>query len=247
MAITQASRFSKPFQTSVNKMAQGTLPPDSESSNPYERLGINPDASFEEVQQAKQHCLDALSRDDAQGRARVESAYDAVLMQRLKERQLGQLTGAAASASKREATIQAAPATPTLPRLTALQNLPRPKLQFQTPSVQLARGDQLWWPLGGEFILLLVLLLAGNRLGTPELVLALSTLLCISALQRRRSRLLIAALLAVAALGLGLVIGSLLNTANAAIGFSLALGLNTTQITTIPALLLLTATAILFD
>jgi hypothetical protein len=75
----------------------------------------------------------------------------------------------------------------------------------------------------------------------------LSTLLCISALQRRRSRLLIAALLAVAALGLGLVIGSLLNTAIAAIGFSLDLGLNTTQITTIPALLLLTATAILFD
>ena len=40
-------------------------------------------------------------------RAQVEAAYDSLLMQSLKERQLGQLTGAAATASKQEAGVAA--------------------------------------------------------------------------------------------------------------------------------------------
>ena len=192
-------------------MAQGTLPPNPNSSDPYEQLGITADATFEQVQAAKQNCLNQIKADDALGRARVETAYDSVLMQRLKERQLGQLTGAAATASKREAASNAAPAAPALPRLAVLQNLPRPKLQWQQPSIKLAEEKQLWWPLAGHGLLLLLLLVVGNQLGTPELLLALASLLTIGALQRRRSRLFAAVGLTIAALAIGLLIGSLIS------------------------------------
>ena len=221
-------------------MAQGTLPPNPNSSDPYEQLGITADATFEQVQAAKQNCLNQIKADDALGRARVETAYDSVLMQRLKERQLGQLTGAAATASKREAASNAAPAAPALPRLAVLQNLPRPKLQWQQPSIKLAEEKQLWWPLGGHGLLLLLLLVVGNQLGTPELLLALASLLTIGALQRRRSRLFAAVGLTIVALAIGLLIGSLISA-----GSSLPIG--EAQFAAVPALLLLAATAVLFD
>ena len=221
-------------------MAQGTLPPNPNSSDPYEQLGITADATFEQVQAAKQNCLNQIKADDALGRARVEAAYDSVLMQRLKERQLGQLTGAAATASKREAASNAAPAAPALPRLAVLQNLPRPKLQWQQPSIKLAEEKQLWWPLAGHGLLLLLLLVVGNQLGTPELLLALASLLTIGALQRRRSRLFAAVGLTIAAIAIGLLIGSLISA-----GSSLPIG--EAQFAAVPALLLLAATAVLFD
>jgi hypothetical protein len=221
-------------------MAQGTLPPNPNSSDPYEQLGIAADATFEQVQAAKQNCLNQIKADDALGRARVETAYDSVLMQRLKERQLGQLTGAAATASKREAASNAAPAAPALPRLAVLQNLPRPKLQWQQPSIKLAEEKQLWWPLAGHGLLLLLLLVVGNQLGTPELLLALASLLTIGALQRRRSRLFAAVGLTIAALAIGLLIGSLISAGS-------SLPISEAKFAAIPALLLLAATAVLFD
>lgn len=221
-------------------MAQGTLPPNPNSSDPYEQLGITADATFEQVQAAKQNCLNQIKADDALGRARVETAYDSVLMQRLKERQLGQLTGAAATASKREAASNAAPAAPALPRLAVLQNLPRPKLQWQQPSIKLAEEKQLWWPLAGHGLLLLLLLVVGNQLGTPELLLALASLLTIGALQRRRSRLFAAVGLTIAALAIGLLIGSLISAGS-------SLPIVEAQFAAVPALLLLAATAVLFD
>ena len=84
-------------------MAQAPPPANSDSNDPYERLGLKPGASFEAVQNAKVARLAELPADDMKARAQVEAAYDAVLMQSLKERQLGQLTGAAATASKQEA------------------------------------------------------------------------------------------------------------------------------------------------
>ena len=221
-------------------MAQGTLPPNPNSSDPYEQLGIAADATFEQVQAAKQNCLNQIKADDALGRARVETAYDSVLMQRLKERQLGQLTGAAATASKREAASNAAPAAPALPRLAVLQNLPRPKLQWQQPSIKLAEEKQLWWPLAGHGLLLLLLLVVGNQLGTPELLLALASLLTIGALQRRRSRLFAAVGLTIAALAIGLLIGSLISAGS-------SMPISEAQFAALPALLLLAATAVLFD
>jgi hypothetical protein len=54
--------------------------------SPYEQLGVSEDASFEEIQAAKQRVLAQLGGDDTL-QNNIEAAYDAILMERLKLRQ----------------------------------------------------------------------------------------------------------------------------------------------------------------
>jgi Protein CHAPERONE-LIKE PROTEIN OF POR1-like len=58
--------------------------------SPYEQLGVAEDATFEEIQAAKQRVL-ARSGSDQQLQDNVESAYDAIIMARLKLRQQGKI------------------------------------------------------------------------------------------------------------------------------------------------------------
>jgi Protein CHAPERONE-LIKE PROTEIN OF POR1-like len=58
--------------------------------NPYEQLGVAEDATFEEIQAAKQHAIARLS-SDRQLQDNIEAAYDAILMERLKLRQQGKI------------------------------------------------------------------------------------------------------------------------------------------------------------
>ena len=225
-------------------MTQGTDPSGGPaqpgSLNPYERLGISPDASFDAVQVAKQERLSEVG-DDPQARARVEAAYDAVLMDRLKERQQGKVSTAAFNASQREAAAvsppkPALPSLPTLPR--APLNLPAAKL----PSLALAEGRERWLPLIGGGVLLLVLLVAPAA--NAELVLAFATVLTVINLQRRGGRLLPAVGWSVLLLSLGLVVGGLLLRL---LDPSLPLGLplDAQQVQSLPALLLLVLGALL--
>jgi hypothetical protein len=57
---------------------------------PYEKLGIGEDASFEEVQRARDRMLLEFDDDELQQEA-IEAAYDAVLMDRLRARQEGKI------------------------------------------------------------------------------------------------------------------------------------------------------------
>ena len=225
-------------------MTQGTDPSGGPaqpgSLNPYERLGISPDASFDAVQAAKQERLSEVG-DDPQARARIEAAYDAVLMDRLKERQQGKVSTAAFNASQREAAAvappkPALPSLPTLPR--APLNLPAAKL----PSLALAEGRERWLPLIGGGVLLLVLLMAPAA--NAELVLAFATVLTVINLQRRGGRLLPAVGWSVLLLSLGLVVGGLLLRL---LDPSLPLGLplDAQQVQSLPALLLLVLGALL--
>jgi hypothetical protein len=58
--------------------------------SPYEQLGVAEDATFEEIQAAKQHAIARLS-SDRQLQDNIEAAYDAILMERLKLRQQGKI------------------------------------------------------------------------------------------------------------------------------------------------------------
>jgi hypothetical protein len=58
--------------------------------SPYERLGVSENATFEEIQAAKQLAI-AKHRDDVKLMDGVEAAYDAILMDRLKMRQQGKI------------------------------------------------------------------------------------------------------------------------------------------------------------
>lgn len=58
--------------------------------NPYETLGLAESASFEEIQAAKQQ-LSAQLQDDRIAVEQLEAAYDAIIMDRLRQRQQGTL------------------------------------------------------------------------------------------------------------------------------------------------------------
>jgi hypothetical protein len=58
--------------------------------NPYETLGLAESASFEEIQAAKQ-LLSAQHQGDTTVVERLEAAYDAIIMDRLRQRQQGTL------------------------------------------------------------------------------------------------------------------------------------------------------------
>ncbi len=58
--------------------------------NPYEQLGVTEDASFEEIQDARTRLIEE-SAGDSQLVTKVEMAYDAVLMDRLRMRQQGKI------------------------------------------------------------------------------------------------------------------------------------------------------------
>lgn len=58
--------------------------------NQYERLGVSEDATFEEIQTARDQLIKDLDGDRAQVEA-VEAAYDAILMDRLRLRQQGKI------------------------------------------------------------------------------------------------------------------------------------------------------------
>ena len=220
------------------------------ASGPYERLGISPDAGFDAVQQAKQQRLNEVG-DDPQARARIEAAYDAVLMDRLKERQQGKVSSAAVSASQREASrpSTASPAArPSLPSLPNLASLPRPSLpslpasRLALPSLGLAEGKARWLPLIGGGSLLAVLLLAPPT--AAELVLALATLLTAVHLQRRGGRFLPAVGWSLLLLSAGLLLGGLLVSLLDP-GLPRGLPLTMQQVQSLPALLLLALGALL--
>ncbi|NJK34655.1 MAG: molecular chaperone DnaJ [Oscillatoriales cyanobacterium SM2_2_1] len=55
-------------------------------STPYQTLGVREDASYEEIRDARDRLLAATEGDESQQEA-IESAYDAILMDRLRARQ----------------------------------------------------------------------------------------------------------------------------------------------------------------
>jgi hypothetical protein len=58
--------------------------------NPYEKLGVSEDASFEEVQDVRARLVEQHS-GDAKRLEVIEAAYDAILMERLRMRQEGKI------------------------------------------------------------------------------------------------------------------------------------------------------------
>lgn len=213
----------------------GQPQPEHGASGPYEILGLAAGASFEAVQQARDARLGAVG-DDPLARSRIEAAYDAVLMERLKQRQQGQLSTAARSASVREQQ----PTPPPRLSLPALPKLSPPAVAL--PSLALASGRQLWFPLGCTAVLLGLLLWVPAA--TPDLLLALATAMAVISLQWRLGRLLPAIGWSLLLLCAGLALGAVLLAVTAP-PLPLGLPLGPLQLESLPALALLLLGALL--
>lgn len=217
----------------------------ADATNPYARLGVSNDASFEAVQDAKKSRLHEVG-EDVMARSRIEAAYDAILMERLKERQQGRVSSPALTASRQE--ILSAPVKrPSFPTLSSLSNWPfprvgRPSVSLGMPALSLANGRERWFPLVAGGLVLLTLLLVPSA--PPELLLSLSFGVSVLNLQRRNGRFLAAIGWSFAFLFAGLVLGSvLLNGVDPSILQELPIG--DLQIQSLPALLLLVIGALI--
>ena len=222
-------------------VAVGESGSESGSENPYTRLGLSQDATFEQVQAAKARCIAEVDGDD-QARARVEAAYDAVLMARLRGRQQGQVSPAAATASQREEGVGSASLTgPSFPGTSVLQKL---RTNLPDPSQSLASLTPQWSLVEGQGRLVRVIAgIAGLGLlivsvASVQLVLALA---CIGVFlsQVRRGRRPLASLgWTLLALLVGLVVGSLFTIALSPTALQ-QLSITPAQIQALPAAVLL--------
>ena len=222
-------------------VAVGESGSESGSEDPYARLGLSQDATFEQVQAAKARCIADVDGDD-QARARVEAAYDAVLMARLRGRQQGQVSPAAATASQREEGVGSASLTgPSFPGTSVLQKL---RTNLPDPSQSLASLTPQWSLVEGQGRLVRVIAgIVGLGLllvsvASVQLVLALA---CIGVFlsQVRRGRRPLASLgWTLLALLVGLVVGSLFTTALSPTALQ-QLSITPAQIQALPAAVLL--------
>ena len=222
-------------------VAVGESGAESDSDDPYARLGLSQHATFEQVQSAKARCIAEVDGDD-QARARVEAAYDSVLMSRLRNRQQGQVSPAAATASQREDGLGSLPVSgPSFPGTSVLQKI---RTNLPDPSQSLASFAPQWSLVEGQGRI--VRLIAGVvglgllvvSVASVQLVLALA---CIGVFlsQVRRGRRPLASLgWTLLALLVGLVVGSLFTTALSPTALQ-QLSITPAQIQALPAAILL--------
>ncbi len=226
--------------------ALGESGPDASSDDPFARLGLSRDASFDQVQAAKVRCLSEASGDD-QARAKIEAAYDAVLMARLRDRQQGQVSAAAATASEREASAGSVPSLPAqAPMTNVFANL-RNRLPDPTQSLSGLKPDWALVEGQGRSVRIIAGMIGVALLvispASIQLVLALATIGVFLSQIRRGRRPLASLGWTLLVLSIGLAVGSLLNLALSPTAFE-QLALNPLQIQALPAALLLWAAAL---
>ena len=183
----------------------------SNSQDPYLILGVNEGASFDAIQEARDKKL-IEAGDDQITKAKIEAAYDSLLMVSLKSRQLGNASNEAITASKKENKEKKVGDVGPGSLLTRLKNLNLPKYESSKsnflPSLELPTGQELNLRISlGLLALLLVLIVPSESV---ELILSFSTIgLFIS--QSRRGRPFFPSILwCILLLSIGLLSGALL-------------------------------------
>ncbi|MDY6806459.1 MAG: CPP1-like family protein [Cyanobacteriota bacterium] len=182
----------------------------------YQQLGLTEDASFDEIQTArdllkKQHSGDQKSLQN------IEAAYDAILMDRLRLRQEGKIKVPERirfpERSTQTSPPQASESTNKMP--SWLENL------IDTPS----RADILW--PGGGYLALAAISVYASTTSVLQLTLALGVGGCLYFLNRKENKFGRSVLLSAAALILGLLLGGILGPLAPATGLSLEIFITT--------------------
>lgn len=165
--------------------------------NYYDTLGLDENASFEEIQEAKERLVTECE-DDRKQKEAIEAAYDAILMERLRLRQEGKI--------KVPDRIRFAEEVPEKPPAQSMaSDISRPAWMesfLDTPD----RNDVL--VPAGIFGSLAIVSLAG-----PSLALALGVGVAIYFLNRKEYRFWRALLLTIMGLVVGLAVGILIGEA----------------------------------
>ncbi|ABX08705.1 CPP1-like family protein [Prochlorococcus marinus] len=169
-------------------MAEKDSSPNSSSEDAYLMLGLEPGASFEEVQQARTNKLSEIG-DDPILKAKIESSYDALLMNSLKARQLGKVSTAAVSASNKEKLNNEIAGNVGSSLLTRITNFnfsgKKGDSKGFIPNLTFPEGQGLTIRLALGLLALVIILISPNE--SIEIILSLSTIsLFISQVRRGR-------------------------------------------------------------
>ena len=169
----------------------------------YQQLGLTEDASFEEIQAAKEH-LKQKHGDDQKVMENIEAAYDAILMDRLRLRQEGKIK-VPEGIRYPEKQPKKAPNTSNFRPINQtpvwVQNL------IDTPS----QADILW-PTGIYVVLGAISIYSGNESSSLQLTLALAVGSCLYFINRKENKFGRAVLLTVGGLVFGLILGGILTS-----------------------------------
>jgi hypothetical protein len=169
--------------------------------NPYTKLEVPEDASFEEIQSARDRLIERHPEDE-RSRQEIEAAYDAILMDRLRKRQEGKIAvpeGVRLAEQMAEKTTKVSTLTKaTEPPLWLKQLIDKPGL----PEVLTATGV---FTLLGSFAIF-------NQTSPDSLsfLLALGVGFTMYWLNRKEQRLGRSFLLTLGSLAIGFIVGSLL-------------------------------------
>ena len=178
---------------------------------PYEILGIDEGADFEDIQKARDLKVKEAG-EDLLLKAKVESSFDQLLMGSLKARQSGNVSFEAQNASKKEKQINKLINNdfPLLSKIKNLNNNVNKSNEYSLPKITPPSFDNLSIKLSVGLLFLIILLISPDSYN--RLLLSISTLI-LTYIQIKSGKKFISSLgWSVTFLSIGLIFGGLFET-----------------------------------
>ena len=204
---------------------------------PYEILGVNEGASFEDIQKARDNKVKEAG-EDLILKAKIESSFDQLLMGSLKARQSGNVSYAAQSASKKEKQINQL-TNNNFPLLSKIKNLSKNDKktnQYSLPKITTPSFDNISFKIAIGILFLILLLISPDS--NNRILLSISTLI-LTYVQIKSGKRFISSLgWSVTFLSIGLIFGGLLEN-NSFIQEISNNSLSIQKIQSIPAMIML--------
>ncbi len=205
---------------------------------PYEILGVNQGAIFEDIQRARDEKVKEAG-DNLIAKAKIEASYDQLLMGSLKARQSGSISFEAQNASLKEnqniKTINS-----QFPLLSKIKNLTKNNSnnsqKFNLSNISSGSYDQLSSKIAIGLLFIILLFISPDSYN--RLLLSISTLILIYSQLRSGKKFFVSLGWSVAFLSLGLIFGGLIET-NSLIQEVSNSSISVEKIQSLPALLIL--------
>ena len=178
---------------------------------PYEILGVDEGADFEDIQKARDLKVKEAG-EDLLLKAKVESSFDQLLMGSLKARQSGNVSFEAQNASKKEKQINKLINNdfPLLSKIKNLNNNVNKSNEYSLPKITPPSFDNLLIKLSVGLLFLIILLISPDSYN--RLLLSISTLI-LTYIQIKSGKKFISSLgWSVTFLSIGLIFGGLFET-----------------------------------
>ena len=178
---------------------------------PYEILGVDEGADFEDIQKARDLKVKEAG-EDLLLKAKIESSFDQLLMGSLKARQSGNVSFEAQNASKKEKQINKLINNdfPLLSKIKNLKNNDNKSNEYSLPKITPPSFDNLSIKLSVGLLFLIILLISPDSYN--RLLLSISTLI-LTYIQIKSGKKFISSLgWSVTFLSIGLIFGGLFET-----------------------------------